>query len=169
MIQIAGCSHLQAPLDYGFGMCIHYYAMNAQIVMKAEPATLAKSVLIAAALLAVPGAGRADIIYEDDYFGNNIDHFDSVTGTYLGPFANTDLSGPAEMAFDSTGNLFVSDYFGNYITKFAPDGTGSVFATGLSTPSGLAFDKAGNLYVANFTGNDIIKFTRAAPVRFLPT
>jgi hypothetical protein len=40
-------------------------------------------------------------------------------------------------------NLFVSDYWGNCINEFTPDGTQSTFASGLNGPSGLAFGVAG--------------------------
>jgi len=46
------------------------------------------------------------------------------------------------MAFDSTGNLFVSDYNGNFITKFTPDGAGSV---AVPEPSTFALLGAGLL------------------------
>jgi DNA-binding beta-propeller fold protein YncE len=53
------------------------------------------------------------------------------------------------LAFDSSGNLYAAN-FDNTITRFAPDGTPSLFAnSGLNNPAGLAFDSSGNLYVAN--------------------
>jgi N-acetylneuraminic acid mutarotase len=75
--------------------------------------------------------------------------------------------GPAGLAFDKSGNLFVSTegHPGlDTILKFTPAGTGSTFATGLSNPRGLAFDSAGNLFVAEVpsaTTGDILKFTPA--------
>jgi hypothetical protein len=43
--------------------------------------------------------------------------------------------------------------------KFAPNGTGSLFAsTGLDFPKGLAFDSSGNLYAANLGNNTIEEF-----------
>jgi hypothetical protein len=73
---------------------------------------------------------------------------------------------PVGIAFDPAGNLFVANEGGstsdtNYagtITKFTPDGTGSVFASGLNGPTGVAFDSAGNLYVTS--NGQIWKFTR---------
>ena len=93
-----------------------------------------------------------------DYFADTVEAFDSKTGDHLAVTA-TGLKGPAGMAFNSAGDLFVSDCSVNFITRITPNGASSVFATGLATPSGLAFDKTGNLFVANFWGNNIEKFT----------
>jgi hypothetical protein len=50
------------------------------------------------------------------------------------------------LAFDSAGNLYVSNQGGNTIRKFTPGGVGSLFAnTGLSNPTFMAFtDDAGH-------------------------
>jgi sugar lactone lactonase YvrE len=95
----------------------------------------------------------------------------AATGTGTGGTIQiTRSQGPAGLAFDQFGNLFVSTggSDGNdAILKFTvnPDGTEgteSVFATGLNNPRGLAFDGAGNLFVAEFaftTIGDILEFT----------
>jgi glucose/arabinose dehydrogenase len=68
------------------------------------------------------------------------------------------------LAFDSTGNLFVStegDPGNDTILEFTPNGMESTFATGLSNPRGLAFDGSGNLFVAESNpapDGDILKF-----------
>jgi hypothetical protein len=70
------------------------------------------------------------------------------------------------LAFDSSGNLFVStNDFANpgtdTILKFTPSAVKSTFATGLTGPRGLAFDGSGNLFVAeniNFPDGDILEF-----------
>jgi subtilisin-like proprotein convertase family protein len=73
-------------------------------------------------------------------------------------FAN-DLTSPAAVAFDGSGNLYVADA-NNFasgagvIYKFTLNGQQSVFANNLFYPDALAFDTNGNLYVADFaTGN----------------
>ena len=80
------------------------------------------------------------------------------------------VPGPAGLAFDRSGNLFVStegangSAGGDRILQFTPGGAGSVFATGLHNPRGLAFDSAGNLFVAEVPVNaagDILRFTPA--------
>lgn len=64
-------------------------------------------------------------------------------------------------AFDSAGNLYVSDYLGGRVYKYSSSGTESIFASGLNTPTGLAFDANDNLYVASFSGDVVYKITPA--------
>jgi hypothetical protein len=99
------------------------------------------------------------IIYETNFKSNTVQAFSSA-GASLGVFCN--VVNPTGLAFDKAGNLFVSsdDAVGYSIQKFAPDGSGSVFAnSGLNAPHALAFDKDGNLYVANAQNATIEKFT----------
>ena len=46
---------------------------------------------------------------------------------------------PAELAFDSAGDLFEADGGSGNIYEFTPDGAQSTFASGLDNPVGLAF------------------------------
>jgi DNA-binding beta-propeller fold protein YncE len=72
---------------------------------------------------------------------------------------------PIGLAFDSSGNLFVStecfcDPGSDTILKFTA-GVPSTFAMGLTFPRGLAFDSSGNLFVAEANAipdGDILKF-----------
>ena len=75
------------------------------------------------------------------------------------------------LAFDAAGNLYIGDSIFQFIYKFAPNGTQSVFVgpsafSSTQSPIGLAFDKSGNLYVStedgngdNLPGDAILKFT----------
>jgi len=118
---------------------------------------------LAAALLTAPSASRADILYVASLYNQSILKFDTATGANLGVFANTGLSEPEGIAFDSSGNLYAANFYTSSIEKFTPKGIGSIFAyTGSYQPIGLAFDNQGNLYVAdggNNTSNNIVKFT----------
>jgi DNA-binding beta-propeller fold protein YncE len=72
------------------------------------------------------------------------------------------LSYPYALAFDSAGNLFVTDW-GNpgvagYVYKYTSDGVRSTFAQ-LGAPLGLAFDSSGNLLVMDEDSGNIYKFT----------
>src|SRR5437764_281405 len=117
---------------------------------------------IGAALLLglLPGPLRADILYVSDFNGHAIDKFAS-DGT-LSVFTTSANLNPTGMAFDSTGNLFVTNIDTSQLSirKYTPAGVGSFFANpGPPNSQGLAFDGAGNLYSANDSDNNILKFT----------
>ena len=72
---------------------------------------------------------------------------------FVGPSAFAGGESPVGLAFDNSGNLFVSietftDPGADSVVYFSPIGVKSIFATGLTTPRGLAFDSSGNLFVA---------------------
>ncbi len=72
----------------------------------------------------------------------------------------TGLTSPAELAFDASGNLFLSEGSpANQVLKFAADGTQSIFASGLFDPTGIAFDQGGNLFVADQSSGKVLRFT----------
>ena len=87
---------------------------------------------------------------------------------------SAELNSPAGLAFDSAGNLYISDSGNNVIRKvtattgkittFAGNGTCAYLGDGSSAtnanlcgPEGLAFDSAGNLYIADSENNVIRK------------
>ena len=84
---------------------------------------------------------------------------------FVGPSAFAGGESPVGLAFDNSGNLFVSietftDPGADSVVYFSPIGVKSIFATGLTTPRGLAFDSFGNLFVAEaITNGPILKFT----------
>ncbi len=83
-----------------------------------------------------------------------------VVTTYLD--ASAGLAFPEGLAFDSSGNLYVTNASSSTVSKVTPDGTVSVFvpsSAGLSDPEGLAFDSSGNLYVANDGSNTVSEVT----------
>lgn len=69
----------------------------------------------------------------------------------------TGLGSLGDMAFDHSGNLFVTETRSNSILKYTPSGEKSTFATG-NHLGDMAFDAAGNLFVSVF-GDLIFKFT----------
>jgi len=90
---------------------------------------------------------------------------------FVGPSAFSSTQSPIGLAFDKSGNLYVSTEDGNgdnlpgdAILKFTSNATKSTFASGLLYPRGIAFDSAGNLFVADVPSDapgDILKFNSA--------
>ncbi len=67
-------------------------------------------------------------------------------------------SNPYALAFDSSGNLYVTNYGGTTISKITPSGSVTLtWATVGSNPYALAFDSSGNLYTANYTPGTVSK------------
>jgi len=113
---------------------------------------------------------EADNLLAADTFNRTIFKFapDGTRTVFVGPSAFEPETGPAGLAFDRFGNLFVSTQSepplirNDTILKFTPEGVKSTFATGLTYPRGLAFDRSGNLFVADVNGTglgEILKFT----------
>jgi sugar lactone lactonase YvrE len=109
-------------------------------------------------------------LFAADTFNQTVFEFapDGTRSVFVGPSAFDPDTGPAGLAFDRFGDLFVSTESepplirNDTILKFTPQGVRSTFATGLTFPRGLAFDRSGNLFVADVDGvgsGEILKFT----------
>jgi sugar lactone lactonase YvrE len=90
---------------------------------------------------------------------------------------STGFTAPESLAFDSSGNLWVTDTSNNRVLEFkAPLSTGeaaslvigqsnftssgmAATATGLDGPYGLAFDSSGNLWVADLLNERVLEYT----------
>jgi len=72
---------------------------------------------------------------------------------------STFVTGPDadSIAFDSKGNLFVSDPQNKVLLKITPGGTKTTFDSGYA-PAGLAFNDAGNLFVGHSGFGNIYKY-----------
>jgi sugar lactone lactonase YvrE len=71
----------------------------------------------------------------------------------------TGFSSVVGMAFDKSGNLYAAEWSAGRISRVAPDGKRTTFASDLSGPSGLAIDAEGNIYVASYSRDEIYRFT----------
>jgi DNA-binding beta-propeller fold protein YncE len=81
------------------------------------------------------------------------------------------LYSPTGIAVDSSGNVYISSYSCNWVTKWAPNASSSTLVAGsasatagsdslsLNSPHGLALDEANSfLYVADCFGNRVQRF-----------
>ncbi|MDQ6891268.1 MAG: SMP-30/gluconolactonase/LRE family protein [Acidobacteriota bacterium] len=67
------------------------------------------------------------------------------------------VSNPRGVAVDWLGHLYVTDSGTGYLTKFMPDGSSTILASGLNYPAGLTVDSSGNVYVAELGRHRILK------------
>jgi DNA-binding beta-propeller fold protein YncE len=87
-----------------------------------------------------------------------------------GPATSSNLDSPADVAVDSSDNVYIADSGNNRIEKVTPDGTLSIIAgdgnqgqptagpatsSNLSYPRGVAVDSSGNVYIADSGNNRI--------------
>jgi hypothetical protein len=130
--------------------------------------TLASASLNTPLALAFDGTGN---LWVADYLANTVMEFTAsqlASGGMQAPaitllaFAGS-IVNPAALAFDQTGNLWVSNYGSSTLVAFAPSQlvtTGSQppnvtlsSAGDLKAPVGIAFDASGNLWIANSNAN----------------
>jgi hypothetical protein len=83
----------------------------------------------------------------------------------------TGLNTPYDLAFDSSGDLFVANYSQNTVSEFAPGSTTpNATLTGLFGPTQLAFDHSGDLFVSNAgTSDNGTSVSEFAPGATTPT
>ena len=92
-------------------------------------------------------------------------HF-SPTGTLIETLdTTTGLTTTAGMCFDAAGNLYVTTFDGNSVSKFNNSGglVSANYISGLnSDPESCVFDATGNIYIGTADGNkDILKYDSA--------
>jgi len=82
------------------------------------------------------------------------------TGTLKNTLVGTSSTYTTGMAFDSAGNMYVSDFGSGTVDKYDNNGNFlGAFITGITgDPESLAFDAAGNLYVGRADGTDVQKY-----------
>ena len=63
------------------------------------------------------------------------------------------------IALDADGNIYASNFTGDSVFKYAPDGTVSTFINVFDTPNGIGFDSQERLYVCDWNDNKLYRFT----------
>ena len=131
--------------------------------------------------VAVDSAGN---IYILDYFNNRVRQvsngvISTVAGNGIrgfsgdnGPATAAELSAPAGIAVDASGNLYITDQRNSRIREVSSGVIATVAGNGapgisgdngpptdaqLNTPYGVAVDNAGSLYIADWAGNNVRK------------
>ncbi len=104
-------------------------------------------------------------LYVSDYTYNRILRVSPATGQYETFASGGLISGPAGLAFDAAGNLFVANHLGFNVLKIAPDKTVVMMADGLAgRPVYLDVTTDGQLYISLY--NEM--YPREAAIRVGP-
>lgn len=95
-------------------------------------------------------------IYVSNENTGKVSYYDQTTGAAQGVISG--FTAPADMAFNSSGSLFIADIGANAVFRYNP-GTNllSVFAL-VTSAYGVAVDGSGNVYVTSRNGGQVIKF-----------
>jgi sugar lactone lactonase YvrE len=96
-----------------------------------------------------------------------------------GPATSAKLNAPAQMTFDSSGNMYFAENSGD-VRKITPSGTistvagtdvngfsgdgGPATSAQLNTANGVAIDSSGNLYIADYANHRIRKVTAGGTI-----
>jgi hypothetical protein len=112
----------------------------------------------------VPGAannvtaaafGPDSNLYVTDWTTHSVRRYDGATGAILGSMAPY-INAPANLCFDRSGNLFVSDWGNGYIVRISSDGTFfSRYAQSLAY--GIAVGPDGHVYLGTVRGENSIQ------------
>jgi streptogramin lyase len=81
-------------------------------------------------------------------------------------FSGGGLSGPQGLAIDGSGNVWVTNFTGNSVTRLsslgAPlSGASGYTGSGINSPFGIAVDGSGNAWIANFGNNSVTEITNS--------
>ena len=119
--------------------------------------------LLSGALAFGIGSAQAVPFTTGDIFAStgsgNIDHY-SGAGTLLETLNNGSGGFTTGSAFDTAGNLYLTNFSSNTVTQFAGPGdphTASLFGSGYSTPESIVFAADGHVLVGNLN-NGIREF-----------
>jgi hypothetical protein len=111
-----------------------------------------------------PATKGAAVVYVSDPTANAVNVY-SATGHNQSPMATikNGIGGPAGLATDNSGNLYVANTAGNTVTEYAPKSSSpaATYSTGLLGPVDVAVGDDGNVYVANFYSfaASVVEFT----------
>lgn len=91
----------------------------------------------------------------------------TLDGTFIAEVGQGQFTQPECIATDQSGNLYITDYFGNNAKKLDSSGALiSTIATGLNAPVGIAVDTDGIVYIADHLNNTIRKYSSVDSINY---
>jgi hypothetical protein len=120
--------------------------------------TLPVRALCTGTILLGAGSASAQNLYVDTwYFPGAINVVPPGGGSSTVLYSGG-LGEPMQIAFDSSGNLYVPDEFGHDIYKFTPNGTKTTFAPSAGQAIGLAVSGWGTIYGTDYAGGNLYAY-----------
>ncbi len=122
--------------------------------MSLRPAFRFAAFAVVSALAAVAASpAQADKLYLVSQSNGTIGTYDSVTGAGINPSLVTGLTTPHAIAFDPALNFYVTGFTGEYVAKYANNGTlinpAYLNPASFNQPAGVAVNGAGEIFVVN--------------------
>ncbi|MCL6273113.1 Ig-like domain-containing protein [Muricauda sp. 2012CJ35-5] len=107
--------------------------------------------------------GADNLLYVLQWAGNGFVLRYQLDGTFVDEFTDVAISRSIGLAWDSSGNLYVSSFGDKTVRKFDPEGNdlGLFISAGLAGPTDIWFDEKNNLFVNDWSGNKVVQFNAA--------
>ena len=97
-----------------------------------------------------PGSGENAVI------SYNVGEFLTNDPAEIYVYTSSTNTGPTGIAFDPSGNVYISDFYSDTWVKYSPTGTLLLTVSdGVGQPEGIALDASKNVYVSNSSLNNI--------------
>jgi hypothetical protein len=115
-----------------------------------------RPILLLLSALVTTGFSHAAALLVSDAFDRVVWKVDSITGALSTFTVGGPLLAPVGLTQGPQGDIFVSDFIGDQILRYGPDGTFKGVFASTDQPTNSAFGPDGNLYVTRFL-NDVVK------------
>ena len=104
--------------------------------------------------------GPDSLLYVLQWFGNGRVKRYKLSGTFVDDFTATGVPESIGIDWDTTGNLYVSSYNGDFVRKFDTSGVdlGVFVSNNLVGPTNIWFDSNGDLLVSDYDGTAVKRF-----------
>ena len=104
--------------------------------------------------------GADSLLYVLQWSGNGKVRRYQLDGTFVDEFTSIGVPQSIGIDWDSTGNLYVSSYNGDYVRKFDNSGNdlGLFVTSNLLGPTNIWFDDNGDLLVSDYNGTAVKRF-----------
>jgi sugar lactone lactonase YvrE len=104
--------------------------------------------------------GSDGLLYALQWQGNGKVFRYSLDGTFVDEFTDVGVPTSIGLAWDASGNLYVSSYNGKFVRRFNPKGgdMGLFISSGLAGPTNIWFEPNGDLMVVDYNAGNVKRY-----------